>query len=395
MSPPPVAQVPSGRWERVVVILAIAALAGLFGLGCPKSIFSMKSSPLVSKNSKTEGEAAPPAVKTTLPNGLTLITREDHSAPVVSVQFFVKTGSIYEGAQLGAGLSHILEHMLFKGTEKRGVADIARQVEAHGGYINAYTTWDRTVYHIDIPSDGGKPGTDTGTQIALDILADAIMNSTLPPQEYDREQQVILRELAMNRDNPDRQASELFFSTVYAVHPSRHPVIGYEDVYRALKREDVMAYYKERYIPNNLIVAVVGDIQTEKVRARVEELMGKWPRKPLPSFYIPDEPIQISQRVAIEESRTASEHSRINLGYQTCDFRHPDAAPLEILAMIAGHGNSSRLYQDLREKQQLVYEVDAWSHTPSWRGVLGGSAGAESERYARRLIEGNTRSESG
>src|SRR5205085_2879281 len=105
------------------------------------------------------------------------------------------------------------------------------------------------------------------------ILADAMMNSTLPPKEYLLEQKVILREMAMGRDNPDRQASELFFSTVYAVHPARHPVIGYEEVYRALSREDVMKYYKERYVPNNLIFVVVGDIDTNKVRAQIKDLM--------------------------------------------------------------------------------------------------------------------------
>ncbi len=318
--------------------------------------------------------------KTVLPNGLTLITREDHSAPVTSVQVWARTGSIDEAERLGAGLSHILEHMLFKGTEKRGVSDIARQVEACGGNINAYTTWDRTVYHIDLPSDGGKPGTAHGVEMAVDILADAMMHSTLPPPEYLLEQKVILREMAMGRDSPDRQSSELLFSTAYAVHPCRHPVIGYEEVYRALKREDVMAYYKARYIPNNLIFVVVGDINPAQVRAQITKLMGAWQRQPIGPNYVPDEPLQISGRVAMDESRTAAQQARLHLSYQTCDFRHPDAAPLEILAMIAGHGLSSRLHQELREKKQLVHEVDAWSHTPAWRGIFGASAVADPDK---------------
>lgn len=320
------------------------------------------------------------AQKKVLPNGLTIITLEDHSAPVSSVQVWAKTGSIHETHQMGAGLSHILEHMLFKGTEKRGVAQISRQVEAYGGYINAYTTWDRTVYYIDIPSDGGRPGSSAGTEMAIDILADAMMNSTLPPNEYLLEQKVILRELAMNRDDPDRQSSELLFSTAYREHPSRHPVIGYEEVYRALKREDVMAYYKERYVPNNLIFVVAGDIKTDTVVNQITDLMGKWPRKALPPFYVPDEPLQISERVAIQESRTASEQTRIHIAYQTCHFNHPDAAPLEILAMVAGHGLSSRFYQSLREKKQLVHEIDAWSHNPAWRGVFGVSATCDPDK---------------
>lgn len=350
------------------------------------------SPPARSSSLKKTSEAAvsttTKAEKTTLPNGLTLITLEDHSAPVSSVQVWAKTGSIHEAEQMGAGLSHILEHMLFKGTQKRGVADIAKQVEAYGGYINAYTTWDRTVYHIDIPSEGGTPGTSSGTEMAIDILADAMMNSTLPPKEYLLEQKVILREMAMGRDNPDRQASELLFSTAYSTHPSRHPVIGYEEVYRALKREDVMAYYKRRYVPNNLVFIVVGDINPAQVREQITRLMGKWPRQKLEPDYVPDEPEQIASREAVEESRTAAQQSRIHLGYQTCDFRSSDAAPLEILGIIAGSGMSSRLYQDLREKRHLVHEIDAWSHTPAWRGLFGVSAVTEPDKVnaAREAI---------
>ncbi len=338
----------------------------------PTSMQTRSTSP-INQGSKPGSPGVKPE-RLTLPNGLTIVTLEDHSAPVVSVQAWARTGSIHESSQMGAGLSHILEHMLFKGTEKRGVADVARQVEAHGGYINAYTSWDRTVYHIDIPSDGGKPGTSLGTEMAIEILADAMMNSTLPPKEYLLEQKVILREMAMNRDNPDRQATELFFATAYSTHPSRHPVIGYEEVYLALKREDVMGYYKERYVPNNLMFVVVGDINTARVREQITKLAGEWPRKPLPPFYVPEEPQQISARIATSESRTAAQQTRIHLGYQTCDFRDPDAAPLEILGIIAGSGLSSRLYQVLREEKHLVHEVDAWSYTPAWRGVFGSSA---------------------
>jgi len=359
---------PRSRWP-----ITAALLFSLIFNSCSPDMKNSLRSPSTRKTSFSQTSLAVPE-KIVLPNGLTIITQEDHSAPVVSAQVWAKTGSIDEDRKMGAGISHILEHMLFKGTEKRGVADVARQVEAHGGYINAYTTWDRTVFYIDIPSDGGKPDTTQGTEMAIDILADAMMNSTLPPQEYLLEQKVILRELAMGRDNPDRQSTELFFSTVYSTHPARHPVIGYEEVYRALTREDVMAYYKERYVPNNLVFIVVGDIQPAKIREQITQLMGPWKRKAIPPFYVPEEPVQISERVAIEDSRTAAQQSRLHLGYQTCDFRSPDAAPLEVLSLIAGHGYSSRLYQSLREQKKLVHEVDAWSYTPEWRGVFGVSA---------------------
>src|SRR5436309_11742409 len=147
------------------------------------------------------------AQKRVLPNGLTIIVQEDRSAPVVSVQAWCGTGSVDENEHLGAGLSHILEHMLFKGTKTRTTNQIAQKIQDVGGYINAYTSFDRTVYWIDAPK--------AGAATALDILADAVMNSTLPRDEYAKEYGVIRREFAMGFDDPDRMASPLMFATAY------------------------------------------------------------------------------------------------------------------------------------------------------------------------------------
>ena len=169
--------------------------------------------------------------------------QEDRSAPVASVQAWCGTGSIDEDAHLGAGLSHILEHMLFKGTKTRPANAIAQAVQDVGGYINAYTSFDRTVYWIDVPK--------AGVATAIDVLADAMMNSTLPAEEYAKEQEVIRREFAMGFDDPDRMAGQLLFATAYQRHPYRLPVIGLLDVFNQLTHEQVMAYYKARYVPNN------------------------------------------------------------------------------------------------------------------------------------------------
>src|ERR1700709_552135 len=142
-------------------------------------------------DSQIEIPALPPGVKVThLENGLTVIVREDHSAPVVSAQAWSMTGSINEGRWLGAGMSHVLEHMLFKGTTTRGASRIDQEVQEAGGYMNAYTSFDRTVYYIDVPN--------TGAKIAVDILCDIMQNATLPSDELLKEKQVILREMDMN-----------------------------------------------------------------------------------------------------------------------------------------------------------------------------------------------------
>src|SRR5262249_30950268 len=188
------------------------------------------------------------AQKWILPNGLTIIVQEDHSAPVASVQAWCATGSIFEDERLGAGLSHILEHMLFKGTKTRSTNQIAQKIQDVGGYINAYTSFDRTVFWIDVPKDG--------VSTALDVLADAMMNSTLPPEEYTKEQEVIRREFAMGFDDPDRMVGQLLFATAYQKHPYRFPVIGQMEVYNQLTQDQVMRYYKSRYVPNNLTFIV-------------------------------------------------------------------------------------------------------------------------------------------
>ena len=152
---------------------------------------------------------AQPVHRKVLDNGLTVLVREDSSSQVSSVQLWVKTGSIHEGPLLGAGVSHYLEHMLFKGTEKRSGKEISREVQSLGGYINAYTTFDRTVYYIDLPSEH--------TSEAIEILADAGFNSTLPAEEVEKERDVILREIDMGKDDPDQQLVRALFETAYRI----------------------------------------------------------------------------------------------------------------------------------------------------------------------------------
>ncbi|MFZ2642163.1 MAG: pitrilysin family protein [Verrucomicrobiia bacterium] len=303
-----------------------------------------------------------------LDNNMIVLLREDHSAPVATVQMWVKTGSIHESSQMGAGLSHILEHMLFKGTEKRGVGRIAQEVADKGGHMNAYTSYERTVYHIDVPVDGGKPGTTTGLDTAIDVIADSIMHSTLPEDEYKKEQQVILRELAMNRDDPDRMTSLLLWNTAYTTHPYRHPVIGYEEIYRRLTREDAYRYYKSRYSPDNMVFVVVGDFDAVKVEAQVRETFKNFQRNAVAPVYIPEEPEQLGRREAHEER--SINLSRLCFAWHVCDARHADAPALDLLAYIAGHGKSSRLYQQLRDRKGLVQAVSVSSYTPNYPGLF-------------------------
>ncbi len=304
---------------------------------------------------------APTAEIFTLPNGLTLIVQEDHSAPVASLQAWVETGSIHEDRWLGAGLSHFLEHMLFKGTEKRGASEFAQTVQNEGGYINAYTSFDRTVYWIDIPA--------AGVPVALELLADALQHSLLPAEEFGKEQEVIRREFAMGFDDPDRVASQALFATAFAAHPYRHPVIGHLDVFNALTRDDLAAYYRARYVPNNTFFVVVGAVSAAEVRERLEQHYADSPRRALPPIHIPAEPPQLGRRENHREF--ATELTRLHLAWHVPAITHADVPALDVAAVILGGGRSSRLYRRLREERGLVHSIDAWCWSPSEGGLFG------------------------
>ncbi len=301
------------------------------------------------------------ARKWILPNGLTLIVQEDHSAPVASVQAWCATGSIYEDQHLGAGLSHILEHMLFKGTTTRSTNQIAQQIQDVGGYINAYTSFDRTVYWIDVPK--------AGVPVALDILTDAMMNSTLPPEEYKKEQEVIRREFAMGMDDPDRMVGLLLFATAYQYHPYRFPVIGELEIYNQLTREEVLQYYKTRYVPNNLIFIVVGDVDAEQVHQKVAELFKPYPEKSLKPVFVPAEPSQLGRREAHQEFPTELTH--LSMAWHIPEVTNPDVPALDLLSTVLGEGRSSRLYRRVREEAALAFQISAFSYTPGDPGLFG------------------------
>src|SRR5437899_2515863 len=318
------------------------------------------------------------AKKWVLPDGLTVIVQEDHSAPVASVQAWCATGSIDEDERIGAGLSHILEHMLFKGTKTRTTNAIAQKIQDVGGYINAYTSFDRTVFWIDVPKDG--------VASALDVLSDAMMNSTLPLEEYLKEQEVIRREFAMNLDDPDRMTGLLLFATAFQKHPYRLPVIGQMEIYNQLTQEQVMQYYKTRYVPNNLTFIVAGDVDPEKVHQQLADFFKAYREKSLKPVFIPEEPPQLGRREVHNEF--ATELTRLSVAWHIPEVTHPDVPALDLLSTILGDGRSSRLYRRVREEAGLAFAVSAFSYTPGDPGLLGVDATVDPRKReaAQRLI---------
>ncbi|MCX6924309.1 MAG: pitrilysin family protein [Verrucomicrobia bacterium] len=316
--------------------------------------------------------AIPPGVKlTTLDNGLVIIVREDHSAPVVSAQAWCMAGSVHEGKWLGAGLSHVLEHMLFKGTTNRPGSRIDQEVQEAGGYLNAYTSFDRTVFHIDVPN--------TGAKVAIDILCDIMQNATLPPDELAKEMQVILREMDMNVDDPGRRAGRRLFETAYTRSPYRFTVIGYPDIFNELKPDDILTYYREKYAPNNLFYVVAGDVKPDEVAGQIREAYTKVKARALTPVALTVEPKQTAPREIIEEAPIELGHFYV--AWHIPDLRHPDVPVLDVLAALLGNGRSSRLYQEVRENKGLVNSVDAWTYSPGNPGLFGLSAVVDADKF--------------
>ncbi|MGA2241927.1 MAG: pitrilysin family protein [Verrucomicrobiota bacterium] len=314
----------------------------------------------------------PPGVTlTTLENGLVIIVREDHSAPVVSAQAWCMAGSVHEGRWLGAGLSHVLEHMLFKGTATRPGSRIDQEVQEAGGYMNAYTSFDRTVYHIDVPA--------TGARTAIDVLCDIMQHATLPDEELARELDVIRREMDMGQDDPSRRASRRLFETAYTRSPYRFNVIGYPDIFGELKPDDIRGYYAEKYAPNNVFYVVAGDVKKDEVIAQIRAAYEKTKARALPSVVLPEEPKQTAAREIVEEAPIELGH--FHFAWHVPELRHPDVPVLDVLAVLLGSGQSSRLYQQVREKQGVVHHVDAWTYSPGNPGLFGMSAIVDPDKF--------------
>src|SRR5476649_2455750 len=325
-----------------------------------------------SKNSN-EIPSLPPGVKlTTLDNGLVIIVREDHSAPVVSAQAWCAAGSIHEGRWLGAGLSHVLEHMLFKGTTTRPGSRIDQEVQEAGGYMNAYTSFDRTVYHIDVPN--------TGATTAIDILCDIMQHASLPPDDLAKELDVIRREMDMGQDDPGRRSGRRLFETAYTRSPYRFTIIGYLDIFNELKPDDIRGYYHEKYAPNNVFYVVAGDVKRDEVVAQIKTAYAQSKARALSPNFLPAEPKQTAPREIIEEAPIELGH--LHFAWHIPELRHPDVPVLDVLAVLLGSGRSSRLYQQVRERQGVVHHADAWTYNPGSTGLFGMSAMVDANKFS-------------
>jgi len=304
-----------------------------------------------------------------LDNGLTVVITEIPTSPVVSLYALVKTGSATEGDFLGSGVSHFLEHMLFKGTHKRKVGDVAKDVQAAGGGMNASTGMDYTMYYIHLPYERFAT--------ALDVLSDMLMHSTLNSAEVKKEREVIFNEMRLHNDRPERKIGRALFKTVFLVHPYQHPVIGYRELFAKITRDDLLKYYQRYYAPNNMVLSVAGNIKEKDILPQIKETFKDFQRQNYVSRNLPQEPEQISMRRF--EFEYPTDIARLSMAYAGVRLLDQDMYALDVLAMILGQGASSRLYLDLYKEKNLVHSIRTSNFTPIDPGIFEVEATLEME----------------
>ncbi len=281
-------------------------------------------------------------------NGLTTLVSPQHAFPLVSIQFWVQTGAVHEGAHLGAGLSHLVEHMVFKGTREFSGRELNERVPALGGQWNAYTSTDRTVYYIDGPAEHWRE--------FLHLLTELVFRPNFPEEEFACECDTIRREMAMYEDDPQDCSYRALINTLFKAHPRRLPVIGSRSAFDALTREDVLRYHRERYVPSNVFISIAGDVDADEAFAAIEAEAASLPAaaaSALPALV--REQRQWGPR--LHRCEFAQPTSTLMLAWRTPNALHPDAAALTLLSAILGDGRAAWLYKRFHDEQSLAHDI--------------------------------------
>jgi zinc protease len=315
----------------------------------------------------------PPTQLHRLPNGLCALLCPSELAPVVELQVWAQVGSADEGPG-EHGVAHFHEHMLFKGTERRGLGEVAGAIEGSGGRINAYTSHDVTVYHVTLPDDEQALG--------VDVLADAVLHPLFEPQEIRREIEVVLEEIRRGEDSPGNVLGNALFAEAFREHPYRAPILGTPQSVSAFERELLRGFHTRWYAPDNLVFVGVGSFEPRELLARVEAAFGA-ARPGGVRRRRRGEPPQREPRVST--FARPFERASASLAWPAVGLAHPDAALLDLAAAVIGSGESSRLVRRVRERAGLVERADAWCYTPLDPGVWSIELETDAERCAEAV----------
>lgn len=296
-----------------------------------------------------------------LPNGFTIMTLEDNRFPLVAMRLFVHTGSGYETVKQ-AGVSHLLEHMVFKSTVKRPAGQVASDVESAGGEINASTSFDATIFKVDLPAERWRLG--------LDVFKDMIYGARFVPEELESERKVVLSELYRGRDNPDNRLFQLTQAMVWPGVAYGSPIIGSPETVSSFTAADLTGYVREHYQPRSMVLVVVGKVRAEEVRRDAEALFGSLKNdRPLspPKPYVLPAPGR-APNIQVEYGQWNK--VRLQIAFPTPGLRSAEEAPLEVLAQLLGGDETGRLYRTFKYEKRLVDDLDCTSLTLERGGLL-------------------------
>jgi predicted Zn-dependent peptidase len=307
-----------------------------------------------------------------LGSGLRVVSESIPGVRSVAVGFWVGTGSRDETDEI-AGASHFLEHLLFKGTDRRSAAEIADAVESVGGDMNAFTAQEMTAFHMRLPSDH--------LATALDILSDIVWTPALRPVDVDAERNVILEEIHMRDDTPEELVHDVFVDAVFPGHPIGRDVIGSRETIAAMSAADIAAFHGRHYHPSNVVVAVAGDLTHDVVVDLLERGVplddAARPARPVYDGNPPPRPLAVVER--------ETEQAHVVLGMRSLPRADPDRYALGVLNQVLGGGMSSRLFQEVREQRGLAYSVFSYPAAFEETGVLAIAAGTRPERVDELL----------
>jgi predicted Zn-dependent peptidase len=301
----------------------------------------------------------------TLASGLTVVTEEMSRVETVSFGAYVAAGTRHERAEEN-GVSHFLEHMAFKGTESRTAAEIAEEVEAVGGHINAYTAREQTAYYVKLLKED--------IALGADIIGDILTHSSFEPEELERERGVILQEIGQANDTPDDIIFDHFQEAAFPDQPMGRPTLGTEGVIRTMPRHALTNYMRAHYGTRNVVVAAAGNLKHDEVVRLTERHFAD-----LPTTVVGDPSLAEYRGGEFREARDLDQ-VHIVLGFPSVSYTHPDFYASMMLSTLLGGGMSSRLFQEVREKRGLVYSIYAFTAPSTDSGLFGIYAGTgESE----------------
>lgn len=282
-----------------------------------------------------------------LPNGQTLVIQEIHNNPIVTIDTWVRTGSINEN-DTNNGVSHFLEHLFFKGTKKHPAGEFDSILESKGAVINAATSKDFTHYYITIPSEYFAT--------ALELHADMLINPQIPRKELEKERKVVLEEISKDGNSPSKKVFENLNEMMYTNHPYKRKVIGTSDIISTITREDILDYFNKYYSPSNMVTLVIGDIDTAQAQEEITKYFGQEYKKPIKNSFKKEHSLTSQKR---KTEYTDTQTGYMMIGFRGTDINNCDTYALDVLAQILGGGKTSRFYKNVKEQKGLAYAISA------------------------------------